>query len=305
MKKSNVALLSVFSNVLLIFLKGLAFLVTGSVSVLSEALHSGMDLIAALIAFLSLKKAERPADREHPFGHGKFENLSGFIEGALILLAALLILYEAIKRALLGAVLKSPEVALYVMALSALVNLFVSTYLIRVAKRTDSLALEADAKHLRVDVYSSAGVFAGLFIIKISGLHVIDSFVAALISTVILYEGYGITKRSVQGLLDRSLPEEELEVIRKTIEKHSHRIKDFHSLRTRKAGSERHIDLHITVCQNEKISTTHETMDEIERELKNRLPNLKVIIHPEPCSHHSENCPKECYWKRYSGKGDQ
>ncbi len=299
MKKSNVALLSVFSNSLLILIKILAYGLTGSVSVLSEAVHSGMDLLASMIAFFSIKKAESPADREHPFGHGKFENLSGFIEGSLIVLAAVLIVYEAVKKAIKGIEIVSADVALGVMAVSAVVNLVVSSYLMRVARKTDSLALEADAKHLKVDVYSSAGVFAGLFIIKLTGIHVIDSIVAGLISLIIVYEGYEITRRSIEGLLDRSLPEEELALIRKTLKKHSHRIKDFHSLRTRKSGSERHIDLHITVCQNEKISTTHETMDEIEQELKERLPNLKVIIHPEPCSHRSENCPEECYWNKY------
>ncbi len=298
MKKSNVALLSVFSNTLLILLKVVAYLITGSISVLSEAVHSAMDLLAAMIAFFSLKKAESPADREHPFGHGKYENLSGFIEGSLIVFAALLIVYEAVKKAIKGVVIENTEVAISVMAVSTIVNLFVSSYLMKVARRTDSLALEADAMHLRVDVYSSAGVFAGLFIIKLTGIHIIDSIIAALISLIILYEGYGITRKSIEGLLDRSLPDEELEIIRQTIEKHSHRIKDFHNLRTRKSGSERHIDLHITVCQNERILTTHETMDNIEKELKARLPNLKIIIHPEPCSHRSENCPAECYWRK-------
>lgn len=152
MKKSNVALLSVFSNTLLILLKVLAYVITGSISVLSEAVHSGMDLLAAMIAFFSLKKAESPADSEHPFGHGKYENLSGFIEGSLIVFAALVIVYEAVKRAIAGRVIENTEVAISVMAVSAVVNLFVSTYLMKVARRTDSLALEADAMHLRVDV---------------------------------------------------------------------------------------------------------------------------------------------------------
>ncbi|RMG69849.1 MAG: cation transporter [Nitrospirae bacterium] len=300
MNKSRAALISVLSNLSLIILKVIASIMTGSISVLSEALHSAMDLLAALIALFSVKKAESPADKEHPFGHGKYENLSGLIEGSLILFAALMIVYEAVKKAITGPEIKQTEIAIAVMAFSAVVNLLVSSYLMRVARRTDSLALEADALHLRVDVYSSAGVLAGLVIIRQTGLDILDSIIAAIVAMLVLNEGIGITRKSIGGLLDRSLPEEELEIIKKTLEEYSHKIKDYHSLRSRKSGSERHLDLHITVCQNEKIATTHETMDQIERKLQSLLPNLKIIIHPEPCSHHSENCPAECYYKRSS-----
>ncbi|NOX19823.1 MAG: cation transporter [Nitrospirae bacterium] len=297
MRKSSAALLSIFSNTTLIIIKIGAYLLTGSISVLSEAVHSGMDLFAAIIAFYSVRKAESPADREHPYGHGKYENLSGLIEGALIILAALLILYEAFKKAIEGFQIQLPEIAMATMAISAIVNLIISSMLMRIAKKTDSLALEADARHLRVDVYSSAGVFVGLLIISLTGYHVLDSVFAGLITIIIFYEGYIITRKSIEGLLDSSLPPDELELIKEAIDKYSDRIKDFHSLRTRKSGSERHIDLHITVCRDEKIVFTHETMDEIERELKKRLPNVKIIIHPEPCTHYSDKCPADCYWE--------
>ncbi len=302
MRKSSAALLSIVSNTSLIAIKIGAYLVTGSISVLSEAVHSGMDLLAAMIAFYSVRKAESPADKEHPYGHGKYENLSGLIEGVLIVLAAVLIVYEAFKKAIEGFRMELPEVAMATMALSALVNLIISTMLMKIAKKTDSLALEADARHLRVDVYSSAGVFIGLLIIKLSGYFVLDSVFAGFISIIIFYEGFVITRKSIEGLLDSSLPPEEIELIKEAISKYSDRIKDFHSLRTRKSGSERHIDLHITVCRDEKIAFTHNTMDEIEKELQKRLPNVKIIIHPEPCTHYTDKCPAGCYWEELKKK---
>ncbi len=296
--KKKAALLSVFSNTTLVVIKLLAGLVTGSMAVISEALHSGTDLVASLMAFLSVREAEKPADTKHPYGHGKFENLSGLFEALLIVAAALFIFYESIARILRGAEIKMPLLAITVMGVSAITNFFVSRYLFRVAKKTDSIALEADAKHLSADFYSSMGVIGGLLLVSVSGLHIFDSLTAILVAGIILYEGIILTKRSTEGLLDKSLPEEEIAEIKEILDSYKDVIKDYHELRTRKAGSERHIDLHISVCRDENILQTHKTMDRIEEALKERFPGCKIVIHPEPCTHHSDSCPSDCYWLR-------
>jgi cation diffusion facilitator family transporter len=296
--KKKAALLSVFSNTTLVVIKLLTGLVTGSMAVISEALHSGTDLVASLMAFLSVREAEKPADTKHPYGHGKFENLSGLFEALLIVAAAVFIFYESIARILRGAEIKMPLLAIIVMGVSAITNFFVSRYLFRVAKKTDSIALEADAKHLSADFYSSMGVIGGLLLVSVSGLHLFDSLTAILVAGIILYEGILLTKTSTEGLLDKSLPEEELTEIKEILDSYKDVIKDYHELRTRKAGSERHIDLHISVCRDESILQTHKTMDRIEEALKERFPGCKIVIHPEPCTHHSDSCPSDCYWLR-------
>lgn len=302
--KQRAATLSVLSNTSLVTLKVVAGLLTGSVSILSEALHSGTDQIASLMAYISIRKAEAPADAEHPFGHGKFENLSGLAEALLIVLAGGYIMYEAVLKIIEPEEIRLPSFAIAVMALSAMVNWVVSRYLYRVARQTDSIALEADAKHLSIDVYTSVGVFIGLILVYITGKVLLDPLIALVIAAVIFYEGMQITAKSVQGLLDRSLPAEEIEIIKDVLVSHSDFIKDYHNLRTRKSGSERHIDLHLTVCQRESIADTHNTMDSIEREISSRLSNCKVVIHPEPCIYHADKCPSDCYWLRIEKKRD-
>ncbi len=294
--KKRAALVSIVSNTSLVLIKTFTGLVTGSIAVLSEAFHSGTDLMASLMAFLAVREAERPADEQHPFGHGKFENLSGLFESALILVASGFIYYESIKRLIVGSELRMAWLALAVMAFSAVINLIVSWYLFRVSRKTDSIALEADARHLRADVYSSSGVFIGLGTVHLTGLQAIDPLVGAVIATFILLEGMMLGKRSIEGLLDRALPPEEIEIIREVLDAHRGVIKEYHELKTRKAGSDRHIELHMVVCREERIEETHRTMDSIEKALRERLPRSRVVIHPEPCTHHSEECPQNCYW---------
>ncbi|RME67948.1 MAG: cation transporter [Nitrospirae bacterium] len=301
--KQRAAALSVFSNTALVALKVLAWVFTGSVSILSEALHSGTDLMASLIAYFSVKKAEKPPDEAHPFGHGKLENLSGLIEGVLVLVAALLVIWHAVERLLSKALPEMAYLGFSVMLFGAVVNLLVSRYLFRVAQETDSMALKADALHLSVDVYTSAGVTVGLFVLAVTGWTWVDPVIAIAVSVIILYEGAKLTYDALQTLLDRALPEDERKLIEEVIQKHSDMIKDYHDLRTRKAGPYRYVDLHLTVCQNQDMATVHRTMDSIEESIKEALPNTDVVIHPEPCSHHNNNCPKECYWLRLRHQG--
>ncbi|RMG02298.1 MAG: cation transporter [Nitrospirae bacterium] len=305
MSKRSAALLSVFSNTFLVFLKGTVGFVTGSMSILSEALNSATDVVASLLAFFSVREAEKPADTEHPYGHGKYENLSGLVEALLITAAAGVVFYEAAVRLIEGTGLRVPFVGVAVMGVSMLVKFLVSSRLHRVSEETDSIALEAEAKNLRMDVWTNFAVLSGLVLITVTKLNFIDSLLAFFVAGMVVKEGVSIFRKALQGLVDRSLPDEDIEIIHSVLHQHKDMIKDYHELRTRRAGSERHIDLHLTVCRNEKISDTHSTMDSIERELSRRLPNLKIVIHPEPCGHGSENCPDECYWLRGRKKSPQ
>ncbi len=288
--KERAAGLSVLSNVVLTGLKLVTAIVTGSVSILSEALHSGLDLVAALMAWYAVRRAREPADAEHRFGHGKFESLSGFLEGLFILLAVVLIAHTAIRRWIRGQMgVTEPILGLAVMAVSTVVNLVVSRYLFRVAKQTDSVALEADAWHHSTDVWTSAGVFAGLGLMALAGLtpwkrqaaH-LDPIIALLVAVVIFRAAWDITRRAWDHLVDRSLPAEEVQQIENLLKEHYPQIANFHRLRTRKAGSDREIDLHLVVPGDISVAEAHKLCDHLEDDLRAALPGAQVLIHVEP-----------------------
>lgn len=234
-RKRKVALLSIASNSLLLLLKVVAGIVSGSVSILSEAIHSSMDLIASLVAFLSVSSSGKPADKEHPYGHGKIENLSGIFEGLLIFVAAGMILWEAVKKMVHPTAIDHTLLALGVMMIAALVNYFVSKYLYRVAKEEDSMALEADALHLKTDIYTSLGVGFGILLLKLTGLMILDSIVAIFVALLILREAYELCYSAFGQLIDVRLSEQEEADIIQVIERVSQEqpILDFHKLKTR------------------------------------------------------------------------
>lgn len=300
-RKYRVALLSVGSNGLLVGLKLGVGILTGSVSVLSEAAHSAMDLLAAVIAAFAVRRASRPADAGHPFGHGKFENLSGAAEALLIVGAAAFIGVESIGKLLHGVELDHLEAGLGVMALSVVMNTLVSRRLLRIAHQTDSIALEADALHLRTDVWTSGGVLASLGVIYVSDLvvqdphanmrfHALDPVVALFVAALILRAAWHLLGRSVEGLLDRPLPGDEDRTIREILSSHDEAFLEFHDLRHRKSGPERHIDLHLVVAPEATVGRVHALCDSIEDEIQARLPRAKVLIHVEPCKR--EDCPR-------------
>lgn len=284
------AQVSVISNSALVVLKLTAGLFMGSVSVISEAIHSGLDLVAALIAYFSLRQAARPADEQHQFGHGKIENISGVIEALLILLAAFWIIWEAGKKFLHGGQVESVGLGIGVMGLAALVNFFVSRYLFRVAGETDSIALKADALHLSTDVLTSLGVMAGLVLIKITGLQIFDPLVAVLVALLIIKASYDLTKEAFSPLLDTKLPEEEEKDIINIIRRYQDNFVEYHKLRSRKSGSERHIDLHLVVPHNKPIKEVHLMCDQIEEEIEIRFSSSQVLIHAEPCDNECVEC---------------
>jgi cation diffusion facilitator family transporter len=278
--KVRTASLSILSNTLLIIMKVVVGILSGSVSIISEAIHSSMDLVAALIAFFSVKVSDNPPDSKHPYGHGKVENISGVIEAVLIFVAAAMIIVEAVKK-LLGTeiVLDKLWIGSLVMAVSAVINILVSRRLYKVARETKSVALEADALHLKTDVYTSAGVAVGLALIMITGIKWLDPVVAILVALFIIKESYDLLKRAFWPLLDSAWDPDEVNDLEKKLNDMG---VNYHSLRTRKAGNYRFIDIHVEIPENESVGRAHKYCDDIEEELMASFENLNVTIHIEP-----------------------
>lgn len=278
--KVSVARLSIVSNTALIIMKLAAGIISGSVSIISEAIHSSMDLVAALIAFFSVRVSDNPPDSRHPYGHGKVENISGVIEALLIFVAAIWIIWEAVKK-LAGESTELESIGLgsLVMIISAVINTFVSMRLYKVAKETNSVALEADALHLKTDVYTSLGVAAGLGLIMLTGIEILDPIVAILVATFIIFESYQLLKRAFSPLIDTAWKENEI----LDLENKLNILQvNYHELRTRVAGNYRFIDLHIQIPEYVSVGDAHRYCDKIEEELKSEYENLNVTIHVEP-----------------------
>jgi len=292
-KKTKAAMLSVVSNTILVITKLIVGIMTQSVSIISEAIHSGLDLVASFIALFAVRVSSQPADKDHQYGHGKFENVSGTIEALLIFIAALWIVYEAVEKLLIGNHVQGIGLGLLVMGFSGGLNWVISEYLIKIAKEEDSIALEADALHLRTDVYTSLGVFIGLIIIKITGLAVLDPIIAILVALLIIKEAWHLTQKAFLPLLDTSLSEEDNKKIIQIIREMSGEYIEFHKLRTRKACSEVHLDLHLVVPKDWPIEKVLNLCNTIEKKLENAFPNIHCLIHTEPCNDRCKN-DSEC-----------
>lgn len=301
-KKTRVALLSVGSNTVLIVLKIVVGMMIGSVAVISEAIHSGVDLVASLIALFAVRASGRAADERHPYGHGKYENVSGTVEAILIFGAAAWIIYEAVGRLLDPEPVEMPVWGVAVMLVSALVNIGVSSRLFKVGKETDSVALQADAWHLRTDVYTSLGVMAGLLFIWIAGiispdtdLSWVDPVVAIAVALLILKAAYDLLREAARDLVDVSLPEDDVNWIRDFVLANWPQVRSFHNLRTRKAGPDRFIDFHVVVEDHMSVGQAHALGDEVVVAIKERLPSSRVNIHIEPCDYScGDSCADGC-----------
>lgn len=280
-KKVSVARLSIFSNTSLIVLKLAAGIFSGSVSIISEAIHSLMDLIASIVAFISVRISDTPADEKHPYGHGKFENISGVIEALLIFIAAFWIIYEAVKKLIAPQEVQQLEIGFAVMIVAAVVNIIVSRKLYSVSKETGSVALEADALHLKTDVYTSVGVAAGLALMYVTGFHLIDPIIAIFVALLILKESFDLFSRAYAPLLDRALPASEVEQITAIIREHCKSNMTFHNLRSRKAGNYNYIDFHLNLDPNLTVGEAHAICDQIEEDIKSRFGHTEVTIHVE------------------------
>lgn len=281
-RKVKVALLSIISNTTLIIFKIIAGILSGSVSIISEAIHSGMDLVASVVAFFSVRQSSKPADKKHPYGHGKIENISGMFEGILIFIAAGMIIIEAFKKIFEPAAIEQATIAIVVMIISALVNFFVSRKLYKVSKEEDSMALEADALHLKTDIYTSLGVGIGIFLIKVTGIVMLDSIVAILVALLIIKEAWTLSKNAFDHLIDTRLSDEEELEIEKVIKEHSHKFIDYHKLKTRKAGNVKHIDFHITVAPDCTAEEIHDIIGNLKKDMNQKFKNTRINIHIDP-----------------------
>jgi len=280
-KKVSIARISIISNSLLIILKFAVGIVSGSVSIISETIHSFMDLLASVIAFFSVRISDRPADDKHPYGHGKFENISGVVEAILIFIAAFWIIYEAIEKLITPEPVESIGIGVAVMAVSAVVNIVVSWRLYKVARETGSIALEADALHLKTDIYTSAGVALGLALIWITGYHFLDPVVAIAMALLILVEAFHLFRKAYGPLLDTTLPEEDVKQIEQIISSHCGGNCGFHNLRTRKAGNYSYVDFHLTLPRQMTVKEAHDFCDLIEEDIQRTFHSAEVTIHVE------------------------
>jgi cation diffusion facilitator family transporter len=275
-------LLSITAAILTIGLKGLAYLLTSSVGLLSDAVESLVNLVAAVTAYLSLWYASRPVDRTHTYGHEKIEFFSSGLEGALIFVAALAIAWYAILRLIHPTKLEPLGLGLALATVAAAINGGVALLLIRAGRAHRSIVLEADGKHLLTDVYTSAGVLAALGLVSLTGWAVLDPIIALVVAANILWTATDLLRRSFNGLMDHALPEAEQAAVRSAIESHIGPNMDYHALRTRQAGGHRFVDFHLLLPGQFTVQQAHALSEEIEAGIKAALGDVEVVVHIEP-----------------------
>ena len=293
--RSGAVRLSILVVVSLIVLKVVVGIITGSLSVLAQAIDSFLDLFAVIITFLAINVAARPADESHPFGHGKAENVAAIIQAVLIFFAGGSIIYAAIRRIQTEAALEMTEAGMVVMAVSIAASIFLSRYLLRISRQEDSMALEANAHNIAADVYSAAAVFIGLLVVRFTDITIIDPILAGVVALYIFKVAFDVLRKSFGGLVDVKLPESEESAVRLAITEHfTSEVVSFHRLRTRKAGNQRHIDLHLVMPKHISIEEAHDMCDHLEKDIEGRLLNTDVIIHVEPCDDNCDICNLSC-----------
>lgn len=282
MNNSNLTILSVCSNFVIIVLKLIVGFFTGSVAVISEGIHSSMDLFASVITFFSIRISNQPADEDHPYGHGKAENIAGTIETLLIFVAGIWIIVESVNKLLNPHEIRFPALGIAVMLFGAIVNIIVSRIIKRAAIKANSVAMKSNALHLYTDVFTSLGIALSLFLVYITGWLWLDPVIAILTAFYIMYEAFKLLKESFPPLMDRRLSDNEEEAIKKIILAHKNKFIEFHDFRSRRAGAEEYIDFHLVVSSTMTIESAHSLCDEIEAEIMNFYAKAEVLIHLEP-----------------------
>jgi len=286
--KTGAAALSIASNALLIGLKIAAGAITGSIAILTEALHSMIDLVASVIAFFAVRRSDVPADEEHPYGHERVENLAAAIEGMLILVGAGVIIYEATRRLVNHSEVESLGVGIAVIAFSIVANIVVSTVLYRRARQHGSAALEGDAAHLSADAFTSGGVLLGLALVEITGEPAFDAIAALCVAVAIVVAGIRILSRSSRVLVDEAPSAEELDAIEAAIASaRTEEVVGYHKLRGRRAGASLHIDLHVQYRKGTTLERAHELAHELREAIERETDADDVLIHAEPETSHT------------------
>ena len=288
------AALSLAANVSLVALKLSVGLAIGSISVLSDAVDSGMDLVGAMVALVAIRMAAKPADREHPYGHGKIENVSGIIESLLIFGAAGFIAFAAVRRLDSGGSIDNVYLGIIAMGISLTINGSMALHLRRVARQTGSIALEATARHRTSDVVTSLGVLVGLAIVQASGSRVLDPAVALAVAAFVTWTAFRLFGRSFRDLLDTRLPESEEDLVRDVLTRRQDRFVSYHGMRTRRSGPYRHVDFHLVVPRLVTVDEVHQLTDLIEADVEAAMPGTITTIHVEPCRVPAEQCRASC-----------
>lgn len=278
----------------LIIAKGAVSWLTGSLSILAQATDSLLDLVSGVVTLIAIRVADKQADEEHPYGHGKVDDIAGVSQGVLIAVAGGLIIYSSIQRIISGAAVKLAEVGIEVMLVSIVASIILSRHLMKVARASNSAAIEASAKNISADVYSALAVMIGLIVVRLTGLSIVDPIIAIAVAGYILKISFDTIRKPFLKLIDTRVPAEEEEIIKECIMIHSHEVVGFHRLRTRQAGDQYYADLHIVMRKEISLEHSHKICDQIEDDIRNRLPNSSITIHLEPCDSKCQQCSVIC-----------
>jgi cation diffusion facilitator family transporter len=276
------AWLSIFTAVATISLKSIAYLLTGSVGLLSDAIESLVNLAAAVIALMMLRIAEQPPDEEHGYGHSKAEYFASITEGFFIFIAAIAISYSAVDRIIHPKIIEQAFLGLAVSVIASVINYIVSLKLLKVGKKHHSITLEADGHHLMTDVITSVGVIIAVFLVAITGWQILDPIIAILVAINIVFTGFGLMKRSVLGLLDTSISRDELNAVKSVLGKYDKRGVKFHGLRTRQSAQRRFVDFHVLVPGSWTVKKGHDLLEKIEKEIRGLIEKVTISTHLEP-----------------------
>lgn len=294
-KKLLAAKLSITTAVCLAVLKFTLGILTGSMAVLSSAIDSMLDILMSGVNLLAIRQAEQPADESHAYGHGKFETMAALVQSLIIGGSGVWILIESVNRLMKGAAPQKLGGGIIVLAVSVVASFAISRYLLKVAKETESPALEADSLHFSMDVYTNLALAGGLVLMYLFDIHWLDSVLSSLVACYIMFEAFKLVRQAMKDVLDEQIPIEERNSIEAIIRNQGCDQWSCHDLRTRKSGSHRIIDFHLTVCKNLTVDRSHSITEMLEDKIEDTLPNSDIIIHIEPCSH--EDCngqPEEC-----------
>jgi cation diffusion facilitator family transporter len=273
---------AILASVLTMLLKVTAYALTGSVGLLSDASESGINLVASVTALVSLWYAALPVDVNHAYGHKKIEYFSSGLEGVLIIVAAFGIAWYAVRRLIVPQPLEALGVGTAVALVASLVNLVVAQWLLRVGRRHGSIVLEADGQHLMTDVWTSVALVAGLGLVALTGIEAIDPILALAMAANILHTGWGLVRRSFNGLMDHALPPAEQALVREAIAANLEPGTAYHALRTRQAGADRFVDFHLLVPGRTDVARAHRQAERIEGAVRAALPGTEVVVHIEP-----------------------
>ncbi|MCX6008809.1 MAG: cation diffusion facilitator family transporter [Chloroflexi bacterium] len=284
----------------LILLKVITGWISGSISVFAQAADSFLDLFAGVVTFFAVRIATKPADEEHPFGHGKVEDMAGMVQGVLLFIAAGLIIYSSVGRIINKTPIELAEAGMVAMAVSMVASVLLSRYLLKVSRATGSVVLEANARNITGDIYSTAAVLVGLLVVRLTGLSILDPIIAIGIAIYIAKIAYDAINKPLLGLVDASLPHSEQSVIKSCLAEQGSQVVGFHELRTRRSGNQRYIDLHLVMARGISLEQAHQVCDLLEVDIRARLPRTNVTIHVEPCDGKCKYCsinPSACQTK--------